>query len=164
MSEHAYIMDGQDAQKPFHYADCGLQDVYLLNGYEFVEVEGERGLIIHNMDGLHATIGLVLVEKRKLIGPRELRFLRKQMDLTQAELGTMLGVSDQTVARWEKGETEMSGPADKLLRVLYLWGVNGHVDPRELFAELAEMDATNEGMMFVSTDDDWVPSEPLVAA
>src|SRR5271154_5828721 len=71
------------------------------------------------MDGLWKAIGLALVV-RKTLAPKEVRFLRQHMDLTQAELGAKLRVSDQTVARWEKGETPLSGPADLMLRVLFL--------------------------------------------
>ena len=42
------------------------------------------------------------------------------MELTQAELGAKLRVTDQTVARWEKGETTIPGVADQMLRVLFL--------------------------------------------
>jgi transcriptional regulator with XRE-family HTH domain len=42
------------------------------------------------------------------------------MDLTQAELGAKLRVSDQTVARWEKGETPIPGRADGMLRIPFL--------------------------------------------
>jgi transcriptional regulator with XRE-family HTH domain len=43
------------------------------------------------------------------------------MELTQAQLGACLRVSDQTVARWEKGVTKLvPGPADLALRVLFL--------------------------------------------
>jgi len=44
---------------------------------------------------------------------------RDQLYLTQAELAARLRVSDQTVARWEKGNGR-PGPGDVAIRVLYL--------------------------------------------
>jgi DNA-binding transcriptional regulator YiaG len=40
------------------------------------------------------------------------------MRLTQAELAAELGVTENTVARWERDEMKMSEPAVRLLRSL----------------------------------------------
>jgi transcriptional regulator with XRE-family HTH domain len=42
------------------------------------------------------------------------------MDLTQSELGQWMGQSSQQVARWEKGQSAIPGPADRLLRAIFL--------------------------------------------
>jgi transcriptional regulator with XRE-family HTH domain len=52
--------------------------------------------------------------------PRDVRFLRRHLELTQAELSRRLCVDSQTVARWEKGQTEMPGSSEILLRLLVL--------------------------------------------
>ena len=53
----------------------------------------------------------------------EMRFLRKRMGATQADLSKELWVSEQTVANYEKGKTE-PGPClihgDRALRFLFL--------------------------------------------
>jgi len=106
---------------PLHYTACGLDDVYLVNGFTRETVDGEEFITIENIDGLWKAIGLHLVDtRRKVLAPKEIRFLREHMDLTQAELGAKLRVTDQTVARWEKGETDMPGSADLVLRILFL--------------------------------------------
>ena len=48
----------------------------------------------------------------------ELRRLRKRMKLTQRQLGQRLGVTDNTVARWERNEMKINEPAVKLVRIL----------------------------------------------
>ena len=78
--------------------------------------DGEEHITIHNLDGLWKTIGLHIVLRQKTLAPQEVGFLRQQMDLTQAELAKMLRVTDQTVARWEKGDTAVNGTADFALR------------------------------------------------
>jgi DNA-binding transcriptional regulator YiaG len=75
---------------------------------------------VSDVDGLHKAIGKHLVIHRKGLSPKEVKFLRNTMDLTQAEMAECLGNNAQSVARWEKGETEMPGTAEKLLRAVFL--------------------------------------------
>ena len=64
----------------------------------------------------------------------EMRFLRKRMELRQADLAQDLRVTGQTVANYEKGKTE-PGPADLALRFLYL----AHVaEDKEIADDLRE--------------------------
>ena len=64
---------------------------------------------VKNLVGLHKAIGRYLAERKKILTGKELRFLRLQMDLTQSELARLVGYDAQQVARWEKGENEISG-------------------------------------------------------
>ena len=115
-----FFIEGQElASEPHHYTACGLDDVYLLNGFTMEKTDYGPGISIDNVDGLHRAIALHLVLHRKALSPKEFRFLRKQMNLTQKELATSLGVSDQSVARYEKAETEIAGPSDRLVRFYY---------------------------------------------
>jgi transcriptional regulator with XRE-family HTH domain len=113
------IDGGKSAEAPLHYTACGLDDVYLVNGFTREVIDGEEFVTIEDLDGLWKAIGLHLVTAKKVLAPKEIRFLRELMEFTQAELGKKMRVSDQTVARWEKGTTDQ-GPADFLLRMLFL--------------------------------------------
>src|SRR5260370_24035855 len=97
------------AATPYHYKECGLDNIYLMNGFSIEEVDGENYVSIENVDALWKVIGLNLVTKQKTFSPSEIRFLRGQMDLTQAELASYLRVDDQTVARWEKSKCSLPG-------------------------------------------------------
>jgi DNA-binding transcriptional regulator YiaG len=119
MAKFRKINGGRPDGKPLHYKACGLDDVYLVNGFKREVMDGEEYVKIENMKALWKAIGLHLVSKKKVLAPRELRFLRDQMDLTQAELGSLLRVTDQSVARWEKGKCD-AGSADIAIRFLYL--------------------------------------------
>jgi DNA-binding transcriptional regulator YiaG len=155
---------GQEVMaEPYHYKMCGLDDIYLLNGVDFHDGEYGRGVSIHNVEDLHREIGLHLILHRKALSPKEIRFLRKQMEFTQTELGKCLGVTSQTVARYEKGETEIPGPVDHLMRFLFVF----HLMPAEQRAklledileaqkELQEMDdAPPSPVYFQSTPEGW---------
>ena len=48
----------------------------------------------------------------------ELKQWRLQQSLSQEQVGEKLGVSHSAVNRWEKGDQDLPGPADKLLRML----------------------------------------------
>jgi DNA-binding transcriptional regulator YiaG len=48
----------------------------------------------------------------------ELQAFRKRLGLTQARLAKHLGVTRNSVARWEMGIMEMREPIDRLLRTL----------------------------------------------
>jgi DNA-binding transcriptional regulator YiaG len=107
-------------RKPYAYTVCGLDNIYLLNGYKVSIHGGEEFVSVTDVEGLHQAIGRHLVLQRKGLSPKEIRFLRKTMDLTQAELAAKLGNDSQSVARWEKGICEMPGTAEKLLRATFL--------------------------------------------
>jgi DNA-binding transcriptional regulator YiaG len=46
---------------------------------------------------------------------RELRTIREKLSLTQAALADAIGVTSNTVARWERGEMTISEPAARLI-------------------------------------------------
>jgi putative transcriptional regulator len=86
----------------YHYRECGLPNVYLLNGYREVETAYGRGVSIEGVEELHMAIANTLVEEKPSLTGPEVRFIRKLLDLTQSQLAELLGVEDQSVRRWEK--------------------------------------------------------------
>lgn len=120
MSETFCLYSEEVRNEPVLYRACGLDEIYLLNGYELEDHDGESHLSVTKMEELHEAIGRHLVTHRKGLAPKEIRFLRNTMNLTQAELAARLGNNAQSVARWEKGECEVPGASEKLLRVVYL--------------------------------------------
>lgn len=105
--------------EPFHYKMSGLDDVYLLNGFKIHNTPYGSGVTVERTDDLHKAIGLYLIKNRKVLGPKDFKFLRKTMKITQDDLAECLGVTSQTVARYEKGQTEIPGPADRLTRFVF---------------------------------------------
>jgi DNA-binding transcriptional regulator YiaG len=115
-----FSLSGEEANKPLAYRTCGLEGIYLLNGYQIDTYDDEEYLTITDVDGLHKAIGRHLVKNRKALSAAEIRFLRNTMDLTQAELARKLGNNSQSVARWEKGICEIPATSEKLLRAVFL--------------------------------------------
>lgn len=149
-------MRGDMTNDGYHYRECGLDRIHLLNGFEVKETGYGKVVAIHNLDGLHRAIGTHLVrEKKNLSGP-EIRFLRRELRMSQRRLGEVLQKSDQTVARWEKGTNKIGGTADRLLRVLYLLQAGGNRKIKSLLERLADLDnLAEERLSFEDTDRGW---------
>jgi transcriptional regulator with XRE-family HTH domain len=50
---------------------------------------------------------------------RELRAIRQRLKLTQAEFAELVGVTSNTVARWERDEIAMREPTARLIQTIY---------------------------------------------
>ena len=117
-----------------------MDNVYLLNGFAYHETPYGVGVAVANVDGLHLAIALDLIRGKRLLAGREVRFLRKELHLSQEGLGLFLGCSGQSVARWEKGQCEMPGAADRLLRLLYLERAQGNAQIEQKLESLKDLD------------------------
>lgn len=116
-----YLRGKKELAEPFHYKGSGLPNVYLHSGVT-IKDDPEHGRLIRieKLPQLFYAIAFRLVLKREPLTGAEFRFLRKRMEMTQAELAKELSVSDQTVANYEKQKTANLGPADPAIRMFYL--------------------------------------------
>jgi DNA-binding transcriptional regulator YiaG len=119
MKRENFFKPAEELRDPYHYKACGLDNIYLLNGYDIEEHDGEQHVFVRHADELHKAIGRQIVTKRKGLTGQEIRFLRNTLDLTQSELASELGNNAQSIARWEKGQVDVPGGAEKLLRVFF---------------------------------------------
>lgn len=140
---------------PYHYKGCGLPNVILLGGYSVEDFEGELHFSIEDLYGLHKTIGRVIVTTASSLSPDEIRFLRNEMNLTQYELGCLMGVSSQAVARYEKGITGIGGPAERLLRMFYLDHLEENIDVVDFAEYLTQLDDTVSENIALEFDGEW---------
>lgn len=158
MSGMHWSYAGQNDREPLQYTDCGLDDVYLVSGYEWVSTPEGKALVIKDLDKLLRAIGLYLATERKTLSGKEVRFLRKELNMTQAELGRYAGLSHQQVARWEKGESEITDSAAAILRLLYLDHHCGkRFRIRKLLDKIIETDAAtgDQRAVFHKTQTGW---------
>ena len=148
--------------EPILYRGAGLDGIYLCNGFKREEVDGEWFTYIEDIEGLHEAIAFHLVEHSGVLGPKEIRFIRNTMDKTQAEIAEGMGVDVQTVARWEKGESKMPGPADRMLRVFFLLSTMSPEELRDFLEELPrKLAEREESVTFVHDKDraEWSEGE-----
>jgi DNA-binding transcriptional regulator YiaG len=103
----------------YHYTECGLENIYLKNGFTFIDTPRGKAISIKDVDGLHKAIGMYLVNQKKDLTSQEISFLRNELLMSQKTLSIILGVSEQAIHRWEKGKTAIPKPSELLLRLLY---------------------------------------------
>ena len=121
----------------YHYTESGLQHVWLKSGYAVRRTPYGKGIAIQDVAGLHKAICSAIARKPSLTGA-ELRFLRKEMGMSQHGLGELLGVTGQTVALWErKGRLPKS--VDRLLRLIYVEHDKGNTPIADFLCSLNEL-------------------------
>lgn len=107
--------------KPYDYPIGGLQ-VTILGIPQYTCNEcGEEFATIPNPEALHKMIGLDICKNKKgLLQPEEIVFLRKELSLNATGLASVLGVSPSTLSRWENGKQTIGEGYDRMLRMSYL--------------------------------------------
>ncbi len=103
----------------YHYTECGLDNIYLSNGFRFIETPRGKAVSIHDIDGLHLAIGRYLITSKRDFSGAEICFLRHEMLLSQNALAQLLGITEQSVHRWEKSKTVIPKSSESLLRLIY---------------------------------------------
>lgn len=108
------------APEPLNFDVSGVDGIVLFNGFERLETGYGPGIRFENLDGLHKAIAVSIALDRAPLSARELRFLRNQQDMTQADIARLLKVDVQTVARYEKEQTEIPFASQKLVKIAYI--------------------------------------------
>jgi putative transcriptional regulator len=126
------------------YVESGLDNIYLENGYRIHRTPYGEGISIQDTEGLNRAIGRWLASLPKPLTGAELRFLRLEMEATQKDLAGILGTTEQTLRLWEKNRKKpMPGPADRLLRALYLEFTGKDESVRKMLERLAKFNETD---------------------
>ena len=141
----------------YHYTECGLNNIWLENGYREKKTPYGKAVAIERADDLHAAIADRLVNRKPSLSGGEFRFIRKELGLSQAALAHILGNDAQTVARWEKsGRVPKMG--ERFLRALYREREQGNAKIDELIEHLNTLDERRrEKLLFAETRSGWEP-------
>lgn len=141
------------------YEASGLSGVTLLG----VQVSscpkcGDREVTIPDIEGLHRVIAVTLASKGPRLAPEEMRFLRKYLGLSSADFALHMGVTPETVSRWETGKTPMGATAERLLRMLVLTRQPVSHYPLDLFRTMATEDPKPLRVGMTADEDGWHPA------
>jgi len=103
----------------YKYLECGLPYVTLCDvTVRRCEKCGSVEVAISNIEGLHRSIALTLIQKPTRFTGEEIKFLRKSIGLSARLLADRMGIDPATLSRWENGHDEIGVPCDRLLRLL----------------------------------------------
>src|SRR5579883_463805 len=90
------------AHENYHYTACGLPNVTLKD----IEVRrcpncGDYEPLIPQIEDLHRVIAFAVATQPSRLSAAEIKFLRKYLGWSGADFAKRMGVSQETVSRWE---------------------------------------------------------------
>ena len=93
-----------------------------LHGVEVMHCDacGKSTVAIPRLAQLHRVLAHGFVTQARMLAPVEIRFLRKHVGLSGSDFAQRMGVTRETVSRWESGAQAMGAVADRLLRLFVL--------------------------------------------
>jgi putative zinc finger/helix-turn-helix YgiT family protein len=129
---------------------------------------GKEDIAIPRIGQLHRVLAEGFIKQQRMLASVEVRFLRKYVGLSTADFAKMMGVTRETVCRWESGSHPMGAVADRLLRLI----VVTHEPPEsyaveDLLRELTDTpapDHLSSLSMRNSRDDGWKPEHRRLAS
>ena len=102
-----------------HYIQCGLDNVWLENGYTLDPKPSSEGISVENAAGLRAALVAEIIKKRGRISGKELRILRSHLAVSQVSLARCLGETEQSIGKWER-TGKVPASTDALIRLLII--------------------------------------------
>ena len=127
--------------KTYHYTMCGLDYIYLVNGYTKHDTEYGAGVSIKDADGLHKAISRYIICSSHQMTGEEVRFLRGELNISQKSLGELMGLNKQQIMRYEGDRaSSIPGTADRLLRIIVAEHMNDDSLIHQIFELLRSID------------------------
>lgn len=102
----------------YEYKASGLDNVKLVGLQLVQDDDGDTCVAIKNVNGLHKAIAEAIVNRRRGLSGKELRFLRTLMGKTQAELACDVNKDGQSLGRWEREDGVIDPNAEALIRLM----------------------------------------------
>lgn len=143
----------------YHYTESGLRNVWLQNGYNKRKTSYGNAVSIQDVEGLHRVLALKIIRERPRLSGTEFRFLRKELDMSQAKLAGFFGYDAQTIALWEKGKVRLPKLADRAIRAIYREVAEGKAHFTDLIERLNDQDRKDyeRKLVFMETKRGWIP-------
>lgn len=150
------MKQASDKQGTYHYTECGLDNVWLENGYRLKKTAYGKAVAVEDVDGLHRALALELIGKPGRLSGKELKFLRVVMGLSQGGLGKLLGATEQSVSLWER-TGKVPQAADGLTRLLAAEKLDGNYKVSEVVERISTVERLlNQRIVARETRRKWV--------
>jgi putative zinc finger/helix-turn-helix YgiT family protein len=123
----------------YRYTACGLSNVTLIG----VEVKrcskcGDHEVVIPRIEELHRVLAAAVVRQATRLTKDEIRFLRKCLGYSGVDFAKLIGVSAETISRWENGREKIASSTEKLIRMLVVHTQPTRSYPIETLATITE--------------------------
>lgn len=141
----------------YRYDECGLDNVILVGLPCCEDDDGDLVIHVPNINVLHRSLVSAIAQKGTAISAQELRFLRTEMGLTQAELAEVVDRDGQSIGRWERGEKPIDRSAETLIRILALQHVETAVPSLEQMGQWTRQSASETPFRVDATDPSHYP-------
>ena len=103
------------------YKECGLDNIVIVNMKKHVCSNcDEEYLRIPNTDTLHRAIAEHIANDFGRLNNKEFRFLREYLGFSGAFFAKLIGVTRESVSRWENGKAVIPRHMELLIRMLAL--------------------------------------------
>jgi transcriptional regulator with XRE-family HTH domain len=107
------------SEKPFHFVDSGLENVYLVGIKYFVYPDGRVMAEIPAIKQLMRLIAHDIVKSSSELSGAEIKFLRKRLGKKATEYCRFLALEPETLSRIENGKQSISEGSQTLARLSY---------------------------------------------
>lgn len=141
----------------FRYKGCGLDNVFLVNGYRITEsVAGEKGIYIEDIEGLHKAIAHSIVDDPSPLDAQTFRFLRKELGMSQRNFGELLDLTEGAVSLWERARQPVPQAAQIFVRALVKEKCSGNAELMKTIERLNSLDREErKQIQLEKTNDHW---------
>jgi putative zinc finger/helix-turn-helix YgiT family protein len=103
------------------FTECGLRNV-VLQGVEITRCAkcGNDDVVIPRLNDLMRTLAFAVVSQPYRLQGEDVRFLRKYLNMTQAQLAELLDIHKTNLSKWENNEDKIGEQSDRLIRAVSL--------------------------------------------
>lgn len=103
------------------YVECGLDNIVIKNMKKYICTNcGEEYYNFSNPWALHRIIAKTIANGIDHLNNKEFRFLRKHMGFSGEFFAKLVGVSRETVSRWENGKAAIPRYMELLIKMLVI--------------------------------------------
>jgi DNA-binding transcriptional regulator YiaG len=123
---------------------------------------GDHEVVIPHIEKLHEALAMAVVRHEARLSSSEVRFLRKYLGYSGVDFANLIGVSPETVSRWENKKETMGPSAERLLRMLVVHKLPIPRYPIETLTQISTR-ARMKPIRFRQKGDGWI-EQVLTAA
>ena len=105
----------------YPFAECGLRNV-VLQGVEIARCGkcGNDDVVIPHLNDLMRALAFAVVSQPYRLQGEDVKFLRKYLNMTQAQLAELLDIHKTNLSKWENNEDKIGEQSDRLIRAVAL--------------------------------------------